>query len=327
MPTIPPVGLNAMQNLFEIANRPLRIFLLMQDEELAALIQSLWISDRVHWTVFASGESALEQIFSEPPDMVIAEQFLPGLNGIEVLRMLKEENVYRQICAILVVKSEHLPDVPIANLDVDELLILPTTDAKLRARIALALHRTGLTLDANPLTRLPGNTSIINMVRRLLANGTDFALAYVDMDNFKPYNDKYGFSRGDEVLLMTARLIVNTVSALQRSPSFVGHIGGDDFVFILPIEDMEDACKQVVNDFDAIVPSFYDLEDKTRGYIVSHDRRGEELTFPILSISIAVVLNTNSRYSHYAALSTTAGQLKKAAKAIPGSGYVFDKRH
>jgi diguanylate cyclase (GGDEF)-like protein len=317
-----------MHNLSEIAGHPLRIFLLMQDEELVALIQSLWDSDhRLSWTVFSNGEAALEQIFSEPPDMVIAEQFLPELNGIEVLRLLKEENVYRQICAILVVKSEHLPTLPIVGLDVDELLILPTTGDKMRTRVALALHRTGLTLDANPLTRLPGNTSIINTVQHLISNGKDFALAYADLDNFKPYNDKYGFSRGDEILLMTARLIVNTVSAQQSKPSFVGHIGGDDFVFILPLETIEDACQQLASDFDAIVTSFYDPADRARGFILAHDRKGYELTFPILSISIAVVLNIGARYSHYAQLSHTAGQLKQAAKAISGSGYVIDKRH
>ena len=316
-----------MQNLTRIVDHPLRIFLLMQDEELAASIQSLWSSDRIIWTVFSSGGSALEQVFSEPPDMVIAEQFLPGLNGIEVLRMLKEENVYRQICAILVVKSEHLPTLSIAGLDVDELLILPTTDDKLRARVALALHRTRLTLDANPLTRLPGNTSIIHTVQRLLSGGTAFALAYADLDHFKPYNDKYGFSRGDEVLLMAARLIVNTVNARHCTPAFSGHIGGDDFVFILPLEVMEDACKQLVGDFDAIVPSFYDPGDRARGSIFSHDRKGHKLIFPFLSISIAVVLNTDARYSHYAQLSHTAGQLKQAAKAISGSGYVIDQRH
>ncbi|MDR2696195.1 MAG: diguanylate cyclase [Deltaproteobacteria bacterium] len=316
-----------MHKLSEIAGHALHIFLLAQDEELIASLQSLWPADQIAWTVFADGQSALEQVFSEPPDIVIAEQFLPGLNGIDVLRMMKEENVYRQVCAILVVRHADLHVLPsAAGLDVDELVILPASDDKLRMRVELALHRSSVTMDANPLTRLPGNTSIIHTIQRLIANGADFALAYTDMDNFKPYNDKYGFSRGDEMLLMTARLIVNTVSASQGEPSFVGHIGGDDFVFILPPDVMEDACKRLVGDFDAIVPSFYDPGERAQGYILSHDRQGHELRFPILSISIAVARNVNARYTHYAQLSHVAGQLKKAAKAIAGSSYVIDRR-
>jgi diguanylate cyclase (GGDEF)-like protein len=315
-----------MQNLSEILGRPLHIFLLTQDEKLVASLQSLWPSSQIHWKIFSSGTLALEQVFSEPPDMVIAEQLLPGLNGIDVLRILKEENVYRQICAVLMVKNEDILSLSNTGPAVDELIILPASTDELRMRVGLALHRNATTMDANPLTRLPGNTSIINTIQRLISHDADFALAYADMDNFKPYNDKYGFSRGDELLLMAARLIVNTVSAQQCAPSFVGHIGGDDFVFILPLEVMETACKRLVSDFDAIVPSFYDLGDKARGSILSHDRQGRELTFPILSISIAVVLNTHKRYTHYAQLSHAAGQLKKVAKATLGSTYVIDRR-
>jgi diguanylate cyclase (GGDEF)-like protein len=183
-----------------------------------------------------------------------------------------------------------------------------------------------VTLDANPLTRLPGNTSIINTVQRLFAYGTDFALAYADLDHFKPYNDKYGFSRGDEILLMAARIIGNTVSMQQSDPSFVGHIGGDDFVFVLSPDVVEDACRSIISDFDAIVPSFYDPADRAHGYILSYDRQGKEQIFPILSISIAVVRNIQAKYSCYAELSHAAGQVKSITKDTPGSTYVIDRR-
>jgi GGDEF domain-containing protein len=258
--------------------------------------------------------------------MVIAEQFLPEINGFDVLRMLKTENVYRQICAVLLVKSEDISTLPDTNLNVDELVILPTSDNELNIRMRLALYRTTVNLDANPLTRLPGNTSIINTVQRLASRGEEFALAYADMDNFKPYNDRYGFSRGDEVILMAARIIANVVSGYRWNHAFVGHVGGDDFVFLLPLDVTEDACKRIVQDFDTIVPSFYDPEDRTRGYIFSYDRQGRELVFPILSISIAVVPNTHTKYTRYAQLAHVAGQLKQVAKATPGSTYVIDRR-
>jgi diguanylate cyclase (GGDEF)-like protein len=315
-----------MRNLSQIIGRPLRICLLTQDVALEDYLQSLWPTDRIAWTVFSSGRFALEQLFDDPPDMVIAEQFLPGVNGIDVLHMLRAENIYRQICAILLVRDKNLSALSGIDLDVDELVILPASADNLRIRIELALRRSTMTLDANPLTRLPGNTSIINTVQRLIAVNTDFALAYADLDHFKPYNDRYGFSRGDEVLLMTARLIANAVSDHQCKPSFTGHVGGDDFVFILPPDIVEDTCKSVISSFDAIVPSFYDDEDRARKCIFSRDRQGHELVFPILTISIAVVLNINARYTRYAQLSHVAGQLKNIAKAAQESTYVIDQR-
>jgi diguanylate cyclase (GGDEF)-like protein len=317
-----------MQKLSEIVGHPLHIFLLTQDERLVASFQSLWPADQISWTVFPGGQRVLDQVFSDPPDIIITEQFLPGFNGVEMLGMLKEENVYRRICAVLMVKDEDIPALSSASAHIgaDSLIALPTSDDELRLRVEIALNRVTMTLDANPLTRLPGNTSIINITQRLISSRTDFALAYVDIDNFKPYNDKYGFSRGDEVLLMAARLLVNTVSEQQCQPSFAGHIGGDDFVFILPRDVMERACARLAHDFDAIVPSFYDPEDRTRRSILSYDRQGRELVFPILSISIAVVLNIGAKYTHYAQLSHAAGQLKKVAKATLGSNYVIDRR-
>jgi diguanylate cyclase (GGDEF)-like protein len=298
----------------------------MQREELVQAFQSLWPADEINWTVFSSGRLALERLFSDPPDMVIAEQFLPETNGIDVLSMLRAENIYRQICAILVAYREHLLDLPVTALNVDELVILPTSQDELRLRVELALHRTTETMDANPLTRLPGNTSIIHTVERLIAFGVDFSLAYVDMDNFKPYNDRYGFSRGDEVLLMAARVIANAVGGHQHNPSFVGHVGGDDFVFILPPSVVEEACASIVKDFDAIVPNFYDSEDRARGNIISVDRQGNEVEFPIMSVSIAVVPNIGAKFSRYAQISHAAGQLKKVAKSRQGSIYVIDRR-
>ncbi len=316
-----------MANLLEISGHPLNVFLLTEDEELSTMLQSLWPPDQVNWAVFSSGKFVFEHLFNAPPDMVIASRYMPDVNGIDVLRMLKEENIYRQVCAVLMVETDDISTLPREEMEVDELLILPASAEEIRLRIELALRRSTHTLDANPLTRLPGNTSIITTIQRLLSAQKDFGLAYVDMDNFKPYNDKYGFSRGDEALLMTARLLVNTVGGCQCAPCFVGHIGGDDFVFILPLDQVEVACKRLIEGFDAIVPSFYDPEDRARGSILSYDRQGRELVFPILSISVAVVLNCGGKYTHYAQLSHVAGQLKKIAKATLGSNYVIDRRH
>jgi len=196
----------------------------------------------------------------------------------------------------------------------------------LRARVALALARASRSLDANPLNKLPGNTSIIGRIQDLIDHRVDFALAYADLDYFKSFNDKYGFSRGDEVLMMTARIIVNTVRAIGGPKAFVGHVGGDDFVFILTPDRVEDACRAVVRSFDDIVPHFYDAADREHGYIQSVDREGNHRAFPLMALSIAVIFNRDGRLKHYGEASQLAMNLKKKAKENPKSCYVLDQR-
>ena len=157
------------------------------------------------------------------------------------------------------------------KVEVDDFLVRPFNPSEVRDRINLTLCRAMRALDANPLSKLPGNTSIIQRIQQLIDNREDFALAYCDLDYFKSYNDKYGFSRGDEILMMTARLIVNTIRSYQGVMSFVGHVGGDDFVFILPPDKVEEACKRIIKAFDDIVPHFYDPDDRKRG---GHHLRG-----------------------------------------------------
>ncbi len=188
-------------------------------------------------------------------------------------------------------------------------------------------------LDANPLTKLPGNSSIMESVKNKLDNKTIFSFAYVDIDNFKSYNDKYGFLRGDEVIMMASRLIVNTVYNISKTRHrniekyvFIGHIGGDDFILISHPEDMKDITDIIVNDFDKIILSFYNDIDKKRGYIETYDRRKKLNRFPVMSLSVAVIPNVNKRITHYGQISEIASGLKALAKEKTGSNVVLDKR-
>lgn len=306
---------------------PVQGFLLSADPERVRRVQALWRDGSIVWQHFTSGREALEQLFLEPPALLVADATLPDMTGEEVIRLVKGENVYRQVCAVLCLDREHLEArQDWAGLEADDFIALPASDAEFHARVVLALRRATSTLDANPLTRLPGNTSIIQTIQGLIDKGTDFALAYADLDNFKAFNDKYGFSRGDEALMMAARVILNTVRSVPGSPSFVGHVGGDDFVFILPPGVVETACARVVSTFDGVVPGFYDEEDRRRGAIIAHDRQGNVCTFPLMAISIAVVFNRNGCLKHFGEASHRAGQIKKQAKALAGSSYVLDQR-
>lgn len=312
---------------FTLFPRCQRAFLLSPDPELAARFQAMWPGGEVEWTVFERGRRAMEVIFNEPPDLLVVDSRLPDIASTEVATIVKSENVYRQLPVILCLDEGDLASPWNWNeLEADDFLVRPFDDHQARERVHLTLCRASRAMDANPLTKLPGNTSIIGRIQDLIDRRDDFALAYCDLDYFKSFNDKYGFSRGDEVLMMTARVIVNTIRGFTGIKTFVGHVGGDDFVFITPASVAEEACQRVVSAFDGIVPHFYDAEDRERECIVSTDRQGEVRTFPLMALSIAVVFNTGGRLKHYGEASAIAMGLKKKAKENPKSCYVLDRR-
>lgn len=313
-------------DLRSIFGHPVHIYLLCDEPELTARLRALWPAEEVEWQVFSTGKLLLECLFTDPPEVLITSVHARDVSGLDVVRMVKGENVYRQVCAVLLLDQQTLGQVNWAQVEADDLVLLTMSEEEMRSRIELAIRRSTRTLDANPLTKLPGNSSIMQAIQRYTDTGLDFALGYIDIDNFKSFNDKYGFSRGDEALFMTARVIITTVTSMNVKPNFVGHIGGDDFVFILPIECAEEVCKKLIASYDAIVPNFYDEEDRRRGAIEAHDRQGVLHTYPLLSISIAVVLNKNGRFTHFAEMSQIAGQVKKLVKTMPGSCYVIDRR-
>ncbi|MCL2670243.1 MAG: GGDEF domain-containing protein, partial [Syntrophaceae bacterium] len=175
------------------------------------------------------------------------------------------------------------------------------------------------------LTRLPGNISINRQIQKRMGL-EHFSLAYADLSDFKPFNDKYGFSRGDEVIKITGRLILNIVKNLQPQGTFVGHIGGDDFVFIMETERIEEACQEILKAFNQIIPTFYDSEDRECGGISSVDRHGITRFFPFIAIDIGVTGTDYRRFSHFGELTSAASEMKNHAKKTKGGSFCIDRR-
>ena len=153
-----------------------------------------------------------------------------------------------------------------------------------------------------------------------------FAVAYLDLDKFKSYNDKYGFEFGDEVIRETARILIKIIHEQGNPDDFIGHIGGDDFVVITTPEKADNICEQIIEQFKQVSPSFYNEEDRKRGYIIARDRKGNEEKVSLLSISIGVVTNETRKISHVAEIGEIGAELKGYAKSLEGNNYVKDKR-
>ncbi|CUS35393.1 putative CheY-like response regulator modulated diguanylate cyclase [Candidatus Nitrospira nitrosa] len=271
-------------------------------------------------------ELALHELVHDPPCLVLAAEGTNGHSVETLTRNLKLDAFLGRLPLIVFVRDSRLNDIDWGSLGVDDFITVPYRAEDVVHRIRLCLSRLTRSLDANPLTRLPGNTTILCETTARIQSRQPFALAYLDIDNFKSFNDRYGYGRGDEVLIVACRILTTVVGELAGSEGFVGHVGGDDFVFMSRPDTIDAICETIIKRFDLVIPDFYDREDRLKGYIDSVDRRGNKEQFPIMSLSIAVVTNEQVPIAHPGDVSKIASELKKKAKAIKGSVYVKDQR-
>ncbi len=204
----------------------------------------------------------------------------------------------------------------------DEIGALATSFAHMteRLRELEALH-----LDASPLTGLPGNRAIENKIQELLAAGRMFSLCHIDLDNFKPFADKYGYAWGSEVIKEVANLLQSYIREALRTDIFVGHIGGDDYVLLGDPESIEVVCKKLVGEFERHIHSFYSEEDARNGYFVGKNRQGIFQKFPLITVTAAIVTDNGTRFKNPLEMARVAAELKEYAKMLPGSNYVTEK--
>ena len=178
----------------------------------------------------------------------------------------------------------------------------------------------------SPLTGLPGNVQIQAEMKKRLLNQETFAVLYFDLDNFKAYNDVYGFANGDEIIKFTARTISKHIHSIENSDNFIGHVGGDDFIAIIGKTDYDEVCQNIILEFDKFAVDFYNEIDVERGYVEVANRRGIIEQFPITTISVAVVEVESQSYKSTLEIGEVAGQIKHQAKNIMGSTYVINRR-
>jgi len=273
------------------------------------------------------GEEALKIITTKPLDLVLLDYQMPKMDGREVCAKIKKDLLLRHVPIIMVTGRGDIRD-KVGGIDAgaDDYVVKPFEPQELLARIRMILRRTERDLEANPLTRLPGNVSILNDLTRRLESKLKFAVCYVDLDKFKSYNDTYGFKHGDEVIKETARILIRTAQQFGNPDDFVGHIGGDDYVLVTTMPMVDNICKSIIDEFEKTVPSFYNETDRKNGYIIGKDRKGEIQKIPLLSVSIGVVSNEYRSIEHVAQIGEIGAELKAHAKRMERSNYLVDKR-
>ncbi|MBN4076624.1 diguanylate cyclase [Gemmatimonas aurantiaca] len=245
---------------------------------------------------------------------------------VDLTRRIKE-NVFTSIIPVALyhLNPERNTKVSAYEAGCDAFIVGPMDEKLFGVRLRMLSLRAKRDISVNPTSLLPGPSLIEREIDRQIALGEEFAVCYTDLDNFKAYNDAYGYFYGDKIIRMTSRIIRDTVFDLCPE-GFVGHIGGDDFIYIIPSDLVQRVCETILKVFDTLIPFRYYPHDRARNCIITTNRRGEIESFDLLSVSIAVVINRKKMFTHAGEMSRMLGDLKKYAKSLPGSNYIVERR-
>ena len=271
----------------------------------------------------------INSILNKTPDVIIiSEKSIEKPRGVLSICKTIRSNIDNSKTPIVVLSSSgdtaHI--VKILKEDVELCLCEPINDEILYYSIINIIRLLNSNRMMSPLTGLPGNIQIQAEMKKRLDSHKKYAMFYLDLDNFKAYNDTYGFSNGDEIIKYTARVITKYVNDNSNCDNFVGHIGGDDFIAIVESDDYEKICQNIIAEFDSGIVKYFTPEDVKRGFIVVENRKGLMEQFPIVSISIGVVEVTNERFKNVLEIGEAGAAVKHLAKTIWGSTYVIDRR-
>jgi GGDEF domain-containing protein len=250
-----------------------------------------------------------------------------GASCFELCRTLKRD-AFSAIVPVVVVLPEAAPVAQVLDgleAGADEVLTAGVDPEEARLRLRMALHRADRDVSVHPTTRLPGTPQIQRDIAERLRRRELFAVCYADLDHFKEFNDRYGYREGDRVIGLLSRILRDVVKG-HAPDGFIGHIGGDDFIFNVPMDRMRICCEEVLEIFDELIPFQYPAPDREAGYFLGADRRGNVHRIPLMTLSIGVVTNRYRTFTHTARISEIAAEMKSYAKTLPGSVYAVDRR-
>lgn len=245
--------------------------------------------------------------------------------AIAVCRALKADAYSAVIPLIFLSDSDRDAGLEAMEAGADEVLTPDMTPEEQAIRLRVTVTRADRDVSVHPSTRLPGTAQIERDISERIREGSLFAVCYADLDNFKEFNDRYGYNRGDTVIGILSRILRDVVRGYAPT-GFVGHIGGDDFIFNVPLAAMETCCEEILSIFDELVVFQYSEEDREKGFFQARDRRGILHEIPVMTLSIGVVTNRNRKFSHTGRVSELATEMKEYAKTLPGSVYAVDRR-
>lgn len=273
------------------------------------------------------GEEAIAMLNNRLPELALVDVMMPGKDGLEVCRAVRSDPSTAGLPIILLTARDRATDkVRGFEAGADDYILKPFDTLELLARVRATLRRNSEMRAASPLTGLPGNQRITDEIATRAASGRDFAVCHLDLDNFKEFNDRYSWVRGDEVISLVATALRAAAIELPPPQPFIGHIGGDDFVAICLPSQVDRFCRRCLEIFDERVKALHDPIDAERGYMVVVDRRGVERQVPLTALSIGVASTTRRQFTDPRAIVAVATEMKNVAKSSAGSSVAVDRR-
>jgi PleD family two-component response regulator len=314
-----------------------RILIIEDDKNLVETIKDIFEINDFDVLVAYNGAEGIENALKNKPDVIILDVGLSDISGFEVCKILKENYQTKFIPVIMLTGTKVEKEYRIGGLrtGADEYLLKPCDPEELLVRVESIIGRTRLLLDINPLTKLPGNEVIKRVVYEKIRKKEAVGICYIDIDNFKPYNDYYGYQKGDEMILFLANVIAEALKEVKFEDDknvFVGHIGGDDFILLIPSNSVDLVCEKITRKFDEGILNFYNEDDRKKGFIIAPSREGDLKAFPIARISIAVVDTQKNKYlldreyEHIMLVLSSIKKYLKKNKNKKGSTYMVDRR-
>jgi len=310
-----------------LRTRPTILFFSPDGSPVPALVRQWASTNAFPLLVFDQPEEVEAIVLRGHPCLLFVDGNGARDEAIGLVKRLKSD-AFTAIVPVTTLAPDHHSDQVQAwfGAGADEVVTGLFTPAEQRARLDAMLVRTERDVSVHPSTRLPGTTEIEREIRRRLESDQDFAVCYADLDHFKEFNDRYSYYDGDRVIYLLSRILHDVVRGLLGPRGFVGHIGGDDFIFVIPAGEISPVCGEILDVFDTLIPLQYNDQDRRAGYFFGKDRRGQLHRVPLMTLSIGIVTNRHRRFAHPAQVSELATEMKSYAKTLPGSVFVVDRR-
>ena len=286
-----------------------------------------WLNGkRVPVVVLKDADALLAAALRARPRLVVMDARAHPVAALQACRRMKNDSFTGIVPVCVCTRDEDIAFAAAFDAKADEVLREQVNPIEVPLRLDALLRRSDRDTFVHPSTRLPGAVEIETEIARRLDTGEAFAVCYADLDHFKEYNDRYSYYDGDRVIRILAKILHDVVKGTCAEEAFVGHIGGDDFIFIMPVSRVNETCTEIVHAFDTLIPFQYSEQDRRAGYYFGKDRRGQLHKVPLMSVSIGVVTNERRKFTHAGQVSELATEMKSYAKTLPGSVFTIDRR-
>lgn len=305
------------------------VYIIDDDATSVKIFKELFRNDKDYKFISVTTEK-IDEALKNIPSLIIINEDAIDMDVLKVCKRIRKDED-NSITPVIVVSSDGTREhrLRILNESIEYFIRKPVDEGYLYYTIKNLTRLLTINRRISPLTGLPGNVQIQAEMKKRLGQNKDFEVLYIDLDNFKSYNDVYGFLKGDQIIQFTADVVVDAIHKdTSIENGFVGHIGGDDFIAIISADNdkIEKLCQRIIANFDERVLSFFNEVDVEKGYLQVRNRKGIIEKFPLTAISIAVVIAEKNRFANILEIGDAAAQVKHAVKSVNGSSYIIDKR-